>query len=249
MTTPADARHSERREQPSWFKRVLLWVGLACLLQFLVFGAIGIARGYSIQSWAPLWIMLAGVMLLMPFSRKKGLVSILPSAFILLYALVSLSQGRNKDKGDELYEAGKFADATVEYREEIDTWYHRLYYNHEEGPSMDGIARCQSQLEQFGEARGTYAAMTSMLRGFYKKRAEDALTTLDAKLAKVAELEKSLAAEGDDKEKTMLLFDLALTYRELNCTKQAIQQYERIQSLEIDERLQKQARKFAEKLR
>jgi hypothetical protein len=65
----------------------------------------------------------------------------------------------------------------------------------------------------------------------------------------VAELEKSLAAEEDDKEKTMLLFDLALIYRGLNCTKKAIQQYERIQSLEIDERFQKQARSFAEELR
>ena len=249
MTAPTNSPHSERRDKLSRFKRVVLWVGLACLLQFLVFAGIGVVRGYSIQSWAPMWIMLAGVLLVMPFHRTHAMVSFLSSASLLLFALVAISQGGHRDKGDELYEAGKFADAMMEYRKEIDTWYLRLCYNHHEASCMDGIARCQSQLEEFGEARETYAAMTSMLRGFYKKRAEEELTALDANLLKVAELEKSLAAEEDDKEKTMLLFDLALTYRGLNCTKRAIQQYERSQSLEIDERFHKQARRFAEELR
>jgi hypothetical protein len=103
-------------------------------------------------------------------------------------------------------------------------------------------------LEQFGEARETYAGMTSMFRGFYKKRAEEALVTLDVNLAKVAEAEKSLAEEEDDQQKAMLLFDLALVYRELNCTGKAVEQYGRIQSLDIDERFKQQARSFAGKL-
>ena len=113
---------------------------------------------------------------------------------------------------------------------------------------MYGIARCHSQLEQFGEARETYAGMTSMLRGFYKRRAEEALKSLDANMAKVAEVEKVLAEEEDDQQKALLLFDLALVYRELNCTGKAVAQYERIQSLDIDERFKEQARKFAGKL-
>lgn len=249
MTAPADSTHSERRAKLSRFKRFILWVGLACLLQFLVFAGIGVVRGYSIQSWAPIWIMLAGVILAMPFHRVHGMVSFLSLVSLLLSALVAISQGGHRDRGDELYEAGRFADAMMEYRKEIDTWHLRLCYNSHEAACMDGIARCQSQLEEFGGARETYADMTSMFRGYYKKRAEEELVALDANLAKVAELEKSLAAEEDDKEKAMLLFDLALTYRGLNCTKKAIQQYERIQSLEIDERFQKQARRFVEELR
>lgn len=40
MTAPANSPHAERRDQPSRIKRVVLWVGLACLLQFLVFAGI-----------------------------------------------------------------------------------------------------------------------------------------------------------------------------------------------------------------
>jgi len=225
-----------------------VWVGLACLLQFLVFAGIGVARGYSIQNWAPLWIMLAGVFLVMPFARTHAMVSFLSSASLILFALVAISQGGHGNKGDELYESGKFADAMMEYRKEIDTWYLRLCYNYHEAPCMDGIARCQSQLEEFGEARETYAAMRSMFRGYYKKRAEEELVALDANLAKVAELEKILAGEEDDEGKASLLFDLALVHRKLNCTRRAIQQYEKIQSLKIDERFKEQARKFVEEL-
>lgn len=248
MTTPTNSPHSENRNKTSRFKRVILWVGLACLLQFLVFAGIGVARGYSIQSWAPHWIMLTGVLLLIPFQRTHGMVSFLSSASLLLFALVAISQGWHQDKGDELYKAGKFADARMEFRKETDTWYLRLCYNYHEAPSMDGIARCQSQLEEFGEARETYVAMTSMFRGYYKKRAEEELASLDANLAKVAELEKSLAEEEDDEEKASLLFDLALFYRRLNCARKGIQQYQKIQSLKIDERFKEQARNFIEEL-
>ena len=120
MIPPADSSHSERGDRPSRFRRVILWAGLACLLQFLVCAAIGVVRGYSIQSWAPLWIMLAGVVLVMPFARTRAMVSFLSSASLILFALVAISQGRHRDNGDELYEAGKFADAMMEYRKEID---------------------------------------------------------------------------------------------------------------------------------
>ena len=205
-------------------------------------------RGYSIQSWAPLWIMLAGVLLVMPFARTRAMVSFLSSASLIIFALVAISQGGHRAKGDELYEAGRFTDAMAEYRKELDSWHLRLCFNYHEAPCMDGIARCQSQLEQFGEAREAYAAMTSMFRGYYKKRAEEELVALDSNLAKLAELERRLAEEEDDEDKVSLLFDRALVYRKLNCTRQAIQQYERIRSLKVDERFREQARNFVEEL-
>lgn len=249
MSTPPDSAGSEGRRKPFPIKRAILLAGLACFLQFYVFAGIGVARGYSIQSWAPIWIMLAGVFLLMPFHRKHHVLSFLSSAAIIVYALVSLSQGRHHEKGKYLYVTGEFADAAVAYRKEINTWYLRLIHNHREAPCMFGIAQCQSQMEQFEEARETYAAMTSMFRGYYKTRAEDELAALDSNLQKVAELEKAIAAEEDEQERAMLLFDLALAYRGLNCSGKAIEQYEKIQSLEIDERFQKQARRFAGALR
>ena len=192
--------------------------------------------------------MFAGVLLVMPFSLKHSMGSLLPLGTWLVIAPFLIPQGRHREKGDELYEAGKFADAMAEYRKEIDTWHLRLSHNIHEGPGMLGIARCQSQLEQFGEARETYADTTSMFRGYCKERAAEELVTLDANVAKVAELEKSLAAEEDDKEKASLLFDLALVYRRLTCTRKAVEQYERIQSLEIDDRFKKQARRYAEEV-
>lgn len=238
----------ERQGGFAGFKKIVLWVGIACLLQFLVFGAIGVARGYSIQSWIPAWVMIGGIILLIPFSRKHVVASFLSSFTLIVFSLVSISQGDHQREADKLYDTGAYAEAMTEYRKELDTWYLHLSYNHREGPSLDGIAKCQSQLEKFTEARETYDTMVSRLRGFHKKRAEEAIADLDTHLNEVAELGKELAVAEADQAKALLLFDLALVYRQLNCTAKAVEQYEAIQALEIDERFKKQARSFAEDL-
>ena len=243
-TTSNDGKDSN----VSWFKRAILWIGLACCLQFLVFAVVGVARGYSVQSWAPHWVMIVGIFLVMPFSRKHAMVSFLSSGLLILVALISTSQGQHQERGDELYEAGRYEDALAEYRQEIETWYLRLTFNYREASSMFGVAECHSQMEQFGKARETYVDMSVMFRGYYKERSEKELTDLDANLVKVAELKKRITEEEDDDTKASLLFDLALVYRELICLKKSVEQYEEIQSLDVREERKKQARRFAEKL-
>jgi tetratricopeptide (TPR) repeat protein len=236
-----------RRTSP--FRRAILWVGLACCLQFLVFGVVGVVRGYSVQSWIPQWLLLAGFLILIPFSWKHRMASLMTSGMLLLFALVSLSQGKHAQRGEELYEAGKYGEAIVEYRKEIDTWHHRLMFNHREAACMFGIAECHSQLEQFADARDTYVEMTRRFHGYYKGRAEQALLDLDANLAKVRDHEKRLADIADAEEEALLRFDLAIVYRQLTCSSKAIEQYEAIQALDIPEPFKEQARKFAGKLR
>jgi tetratricopeptide (TPR) repeat protein len=247
MTNEAAA--SDRSEKStSRFKQVLLCLGVVCCLQFLIFGVVGVVRGVSVQSWVPIWILIAGLVLLMPFSARHRWASFLSSFCLIVYALVAINQGKYQKQGEELYDTGKYEEAMVEFRREIDTWYLRLQFNHKEAASLYRIAECQSQLEQFAEARETYREVEENYRGFYKDRAKVAGNTMEGTLVEIEDLEKALAEASDDKDRAMVHFDLALAYRELICTKKAIAQYEMIQALEAPEPLKESAKRLADKL-
>lgn len=232
-----------------WFKRAIFWLGLACCFQFLIFGLVGVVRGYSVQSWAPAWIFLAGFFLLLPFqSRHKG-ASFFSSLCLIVFAVSGASQGRHQKRGEELYKAGSYEEAMTELRREIDTWYLRLTFNHNEAASLYQIAECQSQLERFGEARETYRKIEETFRGYYKDRARVAGTTVETTLTEIEGLENDLAAAEDDSARVQVHFDLALTYRKLTCTAKAIEHYEIIQKLEVPDRVKESAKKYADQLR
>lgn len=249
MTTFDDDPSDPKGTRASGFKRVVLWVALACCLQFLVFGLVGVVRGYSVQSWIPSWVLLAGFVLLIPISLKHKRVSILFPALLILFSLVGMSQGKHEEQAEALQEKGKHEEAIGEFRKEIDTWYHRLRFNSHEATSLFGIASSHAQLEQFEEARETYLEMTHKCRGYYRGRAEEERIAMDSNLAKVRDSEKLLAEATDDGQRALLLFDLALVYRALNCPGKAIEQYETIQTLDVPESRKEQAGRFAEKLR
>lgn len=245
MSASEDSPSSET----TLLKKAFFFTGLACCSQFLVVGAIGVIRGYSVQSWAPHWVMLIGILLMIPFSRKNNLVSYFTSGLLILTSLVSIFQGQHETKGDEWYDSGQYKDAITEYRKEIDTWYLRLRFNHNEDQSLFGLAQCYSQLGQFEKARETYTTLAAISQGYYRGRAEKELSVLDANLTKVDEYTRQITEASDHSQKAALLFDLALVYRRLNCSEKAIEQYERIQLLEVREVQKQQAQRFAEKIR
>lgn len=245
------SKRSDQAEKSrvSKLKRIVFWVGTVCCLQLLVVGAVGVMRGSSVQSWTPAVIFLVGAFLLIPFHRRHKGVSFLSSLCLIVLAVVGASQGRHQKRGEELYEEGKYEEAITELRQEIDTWYLRLTYNHEEAPSLLKIAQCQSQMGRFGEARETYRRIEETFRGYHKDRAQAEGATMEAKLAEIEDLEKDLAAAEDNMARAMVHFDLALAYRQLTCHAKVIEHYEAVQKLDAPERLKESAKKFADKLR
>ena len=247
--TASDNSSDPKASRASGFKRALLWVALACCLQFVVFGLVGVIRGFSVQSWIPSWVFLAGFALSIPLSLKNKVASVLFPIFLILFALAGMSQGKHQKRAEALQEEGKHEEAIVEFRKEIDIWHHRIRFNPHEAASLFGIATSHAQLERFEEAREIYLEMTRKCRGYYRDRAEEERLALDAGLEKLRGSDKLLAEAADDEQRASLLFDLAIVYRGLNCTGKAIEQYETIQTLEVREARKEQAQRFAEKLR
>lgn len=247
MTTQNDL--PEKKKSPSRLKQWVLGLAVVCLLVFVVGGVVGVVRGYSVQSWVPVWICLVGVVLLIPFQRRHSWASFLSSACLIVFALVGIGQGDHQRQGEVLYEEGKYEEAITEFRREIETWYLRLQFNSHEAPSLFQIAQSQSQLGRFEEARETYREVEEKFRGFYKDRAQIAGATVENKLAEIDELNKKLAEASDGSGQAQVHFDLALAYRELTCDQKAIEHYEAIQKLDAPERFKESAKKFADKLR
>lgn len=245
-----DSVASDRPEEStSTLARVMVWSGIGCCLQFFVFGVVGVVRGYSVQSWAPVWICLAGIALLIPYQARRKGASFLSSFCLIVFALVGIGQGGHQEEGEKLYDAGKYEEAIIELRREIDTWYLRLRFNYHEAASLFKIAECQSQLGQFEKARRTYREIEDKFRGYYQERAKAAGETMEAKLAEIGDLENRLAEEPDDRAGAQVHFDLALAYRELTCSAKAIEHYEAIQKLDAPEQFKESAKKFADQLR
>ncbi len=226
----------------------MYWAGMACFLQFVVFGLVGVIRGYSVQSFAPIWIALIGVVLLMPFGARDKWAGSLFSLCLLFFGLGSIPQGENQKEGEKLYEAEQYEEAITRFRQEIDTWYLRLRFNPHEGQSLFKIAECQAQLGRFEEARKSYREIEENFRGFRKDRAREAGQTLETKLIEIEGFEKAFAEAPDDQARAMIHFDLALAYRVVICTAKAIDHYESIAKLDAPEPLKKSAKKFADKL-
>jgi len=238
------ANVSARMKTPIWLT-VLLWVGLACIGQFFVCAFIGIIRGYSVQSWIPIWVMLGGLFVLILSAggnqfitrekRNPTWISWLSSFYIITFSIVGILQGRYQAKGDELYKQKDYPAAIAMYRKEIDTWYLRINYNYREDMSLFGIAQSYCQLENFEQARQIYQYLAKMSRGYYRQRAGQELTNLDRELGSIAVLEKPLADAADDNQKAQMRFDIAFSYRRIGCAKKAREQYALIQTLNVPE--------------
>ncbi len=251
------------RKIPVWVK-LCEWIGLACLGQFLIVAIIGVLRGYSIQSYAPMYVMLGGSILMMighagrnfSFSEEipqmtwRQTLSFYSTIYLVFFvwginSIPGAMQGRYRNQGDEFYKQKNYPAAIALYQKEVDTWYLRLRYNSHEDNCLFGIAQSYCQLENFEQARQTYQRLHKMARGYYKERSQTELAELDSELRNIAEFEKQFANSADDNQKARILFDLAFAYRRIECSKKATELYARIQTLDIPESRKEQARKFA----
>jgi hypothetical protein len=255
MTTNVpDSLRSTPPKMPIWLK-LCLWVGVVCVGQFFIIALIGVIRGYSVQSFMPVCVMLGGVFLLLPCpgwmseyskeTKKTNWISYLISFCIIFMSVVGLLQGRYEELGDEFYEQKNYSAAITLYQKEVDTWYLRLRYNTSEKISLFGIARSYCQLENFEQGRQAWQRLGKMARGFYQEVAQRELAKLDKELGNIAEYEKQLADAADDNQKADILFDMARLYRRINCDKKAGEQYALIQTLNVDKSTKEQAGKFA----
>lgn len=254
---------STPRKIPVWVK-LCEWIGLACLGQFLIVAIIGVLRGYSIQSYAPMYVMLGGSVLLMighagrNFSFSEEIPRMTWKQVLFSYWTIYLvffvwglnsipgaMQGRYQKRGEEFYKQKNYPAAMAMYQKEVDTWYLRLRYNSHEDNCLFGIAQSYCQLENFEQARQTYQRLHKMARGYYKERSQTELAELDSELRNIAEFEKQFANSADDNQKAQILFDMAFAYRRIECSKKATELYARIQTLDIPESRKEQAREFA----
>ena len=131
------------------------------------------------------------------------------------------------------------------YKKEVGAWYLRLRYNYHEDPSLFGIARSYCQQENFEQGRQTYQRLSEMAHSLYQERSQEELAELDWELKNIAEFEKQLAKATDDNQKAQVLFDMALSYRCIECVKKAKEQYALVQTLDIPESRKALARNFA----
>lgn len=260
---------STSKKMPVWLT-LCHWVVLVCLGQFLVFGSIGVIRGYSVQSLAPFWIMLGGAILasvvyvanVFVFSKelreKKTWREFFPRQFIRIFGafylslfflglviIVGIQQGRYQKQADELYKQKNYPAAIAMYQKEVGTWYFRLKYNYHEAPSLFGIAQAYCQLGDFEQGRQAYQRLLKMERGYYQEPGQQKLAELDTELENIAEFKKQLAEATDDNQKANILFDMALSYRMIECAEKAREQYELIQTLNVPESRKEQAKEFA----
>lgn len=246
-------------KMPLWMK-VFVFVGLACVVQFFVCSLIGLFRGYSVQSWWPIWILLGGVFaLLVPQSGMPSLcrgkaakyswITFVASFSIIFISIIGMLHGRFRNTGDDLFDQGEYSAAIGFYHKEIDTWYLRLRYNFNEDSSLFRIAECYCQMEDFDKARKTYLLIAERYKGYYKDRSAGEAVELDLKLKNIADLQEQLAGEVDDNAKAMILFDIALAYRSIECTKKAKEQYAIIQTLDVPEGFIENAKKFSDGLK
>jgi hypothetical protein len=254
---------STSAKTPIWLK-LCLWTGLACIGQFFVVALIGVIRGYSVQSYVPLYVMLGGSVLVpigyvrrcivlgeelskMTWRQIPGFIWMFYLAIFFpgLVSIVGIMQSRYAKQGEEFYKLKNYSAAITLYQKEVDTWYLRLKYNLNEDRSLFGIARSYCQLENFEQARQTYQRLFEMSRGYYQERSQEELTELNKELGNIAEYEKQLVQATNDNQKANILFDIANSYRSIYCDKKTKEQYALIQTLNIEESRKEQAAKFA----
>ncbi len=239
--------------------KMIIFLSLACIAYYLTCSAIGVIRGFSVQTRWPQIIGLAGFLFLIapsykfiwhnqnhPFLQKLSLIS---SLFMIYMMLPEFFQGRYYQSGDELFKQRNYSAALAEYQKEIDTWFLRLKYNHTEAPSMYRTGQCYAQLGDFDKAREIYQKTADCFHGHYRERAVESLDELDAILPEIKNHQKMLASLDDDGKKANLLFDIALLYRRLECDQKAVEQYNAIQKLNTLESSKELALKFAQELK
>lgn len=238
-----------------WMK-VFVFVGLVCTGQFFVCSLIGLFRGYSVQSLWPVWIMLGGVFILLGAKSngtlicnykavKRSWMSYLVSFSLIYFSIIGILQGRFRNIGDDLFDKGEYSAAIGYYQKEIDTWYLRLKYNHNEDSSLFSVAESYCQMEDFDQARKTYLLVAERSKGYYKDRSTGEAVELDLELKNIANLQEQLAGEVADDDKADILFDIALAYRGIECNKKAKEQYAIIQTLDVREGFIENAKKFS----
>ncbi|MHC4442284.1 MAG: tetratricopeptide repeat protein [Planctomycetota bacterium] len=223
------------KPQLSVIYKILQVAVIACCILYVFCGIWGAVRGYSLQSYVPIFILISGLFLVLPLIGHQYKVYFLIWFIFICYFVCDFQQGKYYDRGEKLFKDGKYLEALSEYEKELNTWYLRFHYNDREATSMYKMAECYGQLERYDDARKTYQLMRDRLKGYYQTRSVNDLAKLEEGLRKVKLLREQLAREPDPNKKVFIFYDLALAYRyNLNCKRKALEQYQAIVALGLD---------------
>ncbi len=165
---------------------VLTIIGICCCLQYLLFGIIGVVRGYSTHGLWSLNLLALGVVLMFPVPRFKGLLSIpliMVTYMIILYILF-MGQLKHMMAGGEYSRQGQYQEAMREFTlaSSSESWYLRLNYRHKPFDELIllKIARTSSKLGDLDKAREVYQLLIDRYpRSKYVDDAKESLQNLE----------------------------------------------------------------------
>ena len=188
-------------------------IGLLALPYFLAI-AIGLARGYAVQSDAPQWLLIGaiGIAVVVYGSTKIWVYSVLMCSY-LAGSFIFFFSSDKVDTAEALYESREFHQAVVMLERLNSAWYFHLPNNYEQPGAELLLAKSYAQLGHYERALQLYAQVRSRypeeLEG---KRAAEGAEEMREGLAAVAAFE---AGKGQmtDEEKNDALFELATAYR------------------------------------
>jgi pentatricopeptide repeat protein len=233
----------------------ILIAGIIGCAQYFAVGIIGVIRGYSIQSFAPLYIALISMLTILMIcairknnlSRwKQNVLVIFACSPIYCYCLIGIQQGKYSMKGKEYYRQGQYSESIQYFRKVTETWYLPLVYNNSEDSSLTKMADAYCQLGNFDKAREIYQLVQQRYHTFYGGYATKSIKSLDNGLQKVIEYN---ALPEDKKKDTSVLFRLANVYEyDLKCRSKALEIYTKIVTMPVDEVHKELAKKAIQEL-
>ncbi len=165
---------------------VLTIIGICCCLQYLLFGIIGVVRGYSTHGLWSLWLLLLGIVPVFAVPRFKGLLSIplIMVTYLIILHVLFTGQLKHMKAGHEYSRQGQYQEALREFTlaSSSEAWYLRLNHRYS---SFDErillkIARTSGKLGDLDKAREVYQLLIDRYpKSKYVEDAKEALQNLE----------------------------------------------------------------------
>jgi tetratricopeptide (TPR) repeat protein len=259
-----DGLRNDARTHPRLWKIGAIVVYVCCAL-YAALGLYGVARGYSVRDpWQgrllDCAVLSAGLLNIwrlwrvrkapQAFRKEAFLPLVLAMSLYSASRIVSGAQGKHLGAAEELCERGQYKEAVEECRQEIDTWQLRLEYNRHELSALRTMAQAYCRLEEYDKARDTYALIAKRYGGEDRRHAQKRVEEIRTGLEQVARYQDAASKEPDPGKKASILYSLGGNYRfRLENPQRALQVYEQILKLNVDESTKRAAREFVAILR